>query len=234
MDIKIHTTESDNIYFTQEFLEFVLSNKSTTESQDEEDFYMEFDMVRLMDFSELFIMEIRNSELSRTMDQIKKLIDNKGIIQGHNRNSILEEFINTNINGGIKLNAVHFEILLMNQIRAFDDELDKPDWSIPNVPYQILTLTKSLSENPSITVRLQSDKLDQTLKSPKNRFIKQPSITDLFFMEQPQEYLDDEVISDEYKPKSDKEKNIIQPISFENPKIRVGREMKKRKSGKEQ
>ena len=232
-EIKIHTTESDNIYFTEEFLEFVLANKPSTQSQEDEDFCMEFDMVQLMDFPSLFIMEIRNSELSRTMDQIKKLIDNKGIIQGHNRNSILEEFINTNINGGIKLNAVHFEILLMNQIRAFDDELDKPNWTIPNVPYQILTLSKSLSENPSITVRLQSDKLDQTLKSPKNRFIKQPSITDLFFMEQPQEYLDDDIISDEYKPKSDIEKNIIQPISFDNPKIRVGRETKKKKSAKE-
>ena len=210
-------------------MEYVVSLKPKNSSEQDEDFYLEFDMVDLMDFPALFIIEIRNSELSRTMDQIKKLIDNKSIIQSHDRNSILEEFINTNINGGIKLNAVHFEVLLMNQIRAFDDDLDTPDWSVRGIPYQILTLSKSLNNNKSITVRLQSNKLPQTLRNPQNRFIKQPSITDLFFMEQPQEYLDEEMVSDEFKPESDIESNIIQPITFDNPKIKVGRKIKKKK-----
>lgn len=229
-EIRIHTTESDNIYFTQEFMEYIASLKPKTLTEDDDEFALEFDMVSLMDFPALFIMEIRNNELSRTMDQIKKLIDNKSIIQSHNRNSILEEFINTNISGGIKLNAVHFEVLLMNQIRAFDDDLDMPDWTIVGVPYQILTLSKSLSNNRSITVRLESNKIPQALRNPQNRFIKQPSITDLFFMEQPQEYLDEEMVSDEFKPESDIESNIVQPITFDNPKIRVGRKIKKKKN----
>lgn len=230
--VRIHTSESDNIYFSQEFLDYIISLKPKGESlEDLDDTPMEFDMVKLMDFPYLFIMEIRNNELSRTMDQIKKLIDNKSIIQLHDRNTILEEFIRTNINGGIKLNAVHFEVLLMNQIRYVDDELLKPHWDVPNEPYQILTLRKSLSNNPSITVRLESDKIQQALRNPQNRFIKQPSITDLFFMEQPQEYLDPDIISDEYKPKSDVENNIVQPITFDNPKIRVGRKIKKNLRG---
>ena len=230
--VRIHTSESDNIYFSQEFLDYIISLKPKGESlEDLDDTPMEFDMVKLMDFPYLFIMEIRNNELSRTMDQIKKLIDNKSIIQLHDRNTILEEFIRTNINGGIKLNAVHFEVLLMNQIRYIDDELLKPHWNVPNEPYQILTLTKSLSNNPSITVRLESNKIQQALRNPQNRFIKQPSITDLFFMEQPQEYLDPDIISDEYKPKSDVENNIVQPITFDNPKIRVGRKIKKNLRG---
>ena len=230
--VRIHTSESDNIYFSQEFLDYIISLKPKGESlEDLDDTPMEFDMVKLVDFPYLFIMEIRNNELSRTMDQIKKLIDNKSIIQLHDRNTILEEFIRTNINGGIKLNAVHFEVLLMNQIRYVDDELLKPHWDVPNEPYQILTLTKSLSNNPSITVRLESNKIQQALRNPQNRFIKQPSITDLFFMEQPQEYLDPDIISDEYKPKSDVENNIVQPITFDNPKIRVGRKIKKNLRG---
>lgn len=227
-EVRIHTTESDNIYFSQEFMDYILTQKPkvATNEEDEDDFRMEFDMVELMDFPSLFVMEIRNNELSRTMDQIKKLIDNKSIIACHDRNTILEEFINTNINGGIKLNAVHFEVLLMNQIRALDNDLEMPDWTIPNAPYQILTLSKSLSNNRSITVRLESNKIQQALRNPQNRFIKQPSITDLFFMEQPQEYLDEEIVSDEFKPVSDIEDNVIQPITFDNPKIRVGRNKK--------
>lgn len=226
-EVRIHTSESDNIYFTQEFMDFINSYKQPKSRvlDDDNDNYLEFDMVKLMDFPALFIMEIKNNELSRTMDKIKKLIDVKGVIASYDRNTILEEFINTNISGGIKLNAVHFEILLMNQIRSDEDELELPDWRIPGAGYQILTLSRSLSNNRSITIRLQSSKTKQVFLNPQNRFISKPSMTDLFFMEQPQQYLEEGIISDEYKPRSEKEE-AIQPISFDNPKIQVGRKPK--------
>jgi hypothetical protein len=76
---------------------------------------------------------------------------------------------------------------------------------------------------------LQSNKVQKALLNPQNRFINKPSMTDLYYMEQPQEYLNEDIISDEFKPTSDIEENIIQPISFDNPKIRVGRKVNKRK-----
>lgn len=224
---RIHTTELDDIYLTPDFMDFLNDSKRASNDDD----VYEMDMLDLFDLPALFIVEVRNNELSRTMNQINKLIDNKTVISKYDRNSILREFIMTNISGGIKLNSVHFEILLMNQIRAADDELEMPNWTIPNAPYQILTLSKSLSENRSISVRLQSEKIASVLKNPQNRFLHQPAISDLFYMEQPQEYLEDDedIISDEYKPKSDIETNIEQPITFDNPKVRVGRRIKKKK-----
>ena len=132
----------------------------------------------------------------------------------YDRNNILSEFVDTNILGGIKINSVHFEILLMNQMRAADDDLEMPDWTIPNAPYQIISLSKSLNNNPSITVRLQSNKVDRALLSPHNRKLSKPAITDLFYMEKPQVYLNEDIISDQDKPKSDIEKLVQQPISF--------------------
>ena len=170
-------------------------------------------MNSLVEFPALFIVEIKNNELSATMNKIEKLIDNKSVIAQYDRNSILREFIVTNIQGNIKLNAVHFEVLLMNQIRAYDDELEKPDWTKPNEAYQILTLSRSLSNNQSICVRLQSNKVSKTLNNPQNRFICKPAMSDIYFMEQPQEYLNPEFVSDEYIPKSDKDGNF-EPIEF--------------------
>ena len=227
-DIKIKTTEADNIYIEPDFYQYIMSVQPEDDNSDES-YYVELNMVDLMDFPVLFVVQVRNNELSATMDKIKKLIDNKSIIESYDRNSILKEFITTNIQGNIKLNAVHFELLLMNQIRAADDDLDVPDWTIPNAPYKILTLSKSLSENRSITVRLQSNKVSKALSNPQNRFISKPSMTDIYFMEQPQEYLDPNMISDEYVPKSDKEEGVIQPVSFDNPKLRVGRRIGKKK-----
>lgn len=233
-EYSIYTSEADNIYLTTDLYDFIYNPKNKA-IEFKEDNVIEIDMVALMDLPALFIMEIKNNELSRTMDQINKLIDSKKVIEKYDRNTILEEFINTNISGGIKLNSVHFEILIMNQMRDIEDELMMPDWSIPNQEYQILTLSKSLSENRSITIRLQSDRMKKALNNPRNRFITHPAMSDLFYMEQPQEFLEDktgEIISDDYRPESDIEEAIIEPVSFENTKVRVGRKVKKRKVAK--
>lgn len=229
-ELRMNTANTDNLYFDKEFYNYLMSIQP--ESNTDETYHVELNMVDLMDFSALFIVEIKNNELSATMNKIEKLINNKSVISQFDRNSILKEFISTNIQGNIKLNAVHFEVLLMNQIRAYDDELEKPDWTIPNIPCQILTLDRSLSNNQSITVRLESAKVQKALANPQNRYICRPSMSDIYFMEQPQEYLDEEFVSDEYQPKSDIEKPIIEPITFSNPKIRVGRKVEKRKIAK--
>ena len=226
--VKINTTNVDRLYFDKDFYDYTLSlypeDKSSSES-----YYAELDMVKLMDFQSLFVVEIKNNELSATMDKIKKLIDNKSVITLYDRNSILKEFITTNIQGNITLNSVHFEVLLMNQIRAADDELENPDWTVKDQGYQILTLSKALSNNPSITVRLEAAKVAKTLANPQNSRLWRPSMSDIYFMEQPQEYLDEEFISDEYRPKSEVEKgNIVIPFTFDNPKIKVGRGNKKK------
>lgn len=213
-EVKIHTSNSDNIYFVPEFYDYYESVKAKNKSYDSDNDVIEFDMVDLLQFPALFIMEMRNNELSRTMDQIEKLIDNGTVIKNYDRNNILSEFVDTNILGGIKINSVHFEILLMNQMRAADDDLEMPDWTIPNAPYQIISLSKSLNNNPSITVRLQSNKVDRALLSPHNRKLFKPAITDLFYMEKPQVYLNNDIISDKDKPKSDIEQLVQQPISF--------------------
>lgn len=226
--VKINTTNTDNLYFDKDFYAYVMSVQPENDNSDEP-YYVELDMTKLMDFPVLFVVEIKNNELSATMNKIEKLIDNKSVIAQYDRNTILEEFIKTNIHGNIKLNAVHFEVLLMNQIRDGEDELLKPDWSLPNATYQILTLSKSLSENQSITVRLESSKVAKSLLNPQNRYITKPAMSDIYFMEQPQEYLDPEFISDENKPKSDIERGIRYPVAFDNPKLRIGRRPEKKR-----
>lgn len=227
-EINIHTANADNLYFDKDFYNYLID--MFPENKDgEETYYAEIDLNKLRDFDILFVVEIKNNELSATMNKIEKLIDNKTVISEYDRNSILHEFITTNIQGNIILDAVHFEVLLMNQMREASDELEKPDWTIPNAPYQILTLSKSLSNNQSISVRLQSNKVNRILNSTQNRFLCKPSTTDIFYMEQPQEYLQNDLISDDFKPNNDiLEPELTEPITFANPKIKVGVDRKKK------
>ena len=185
------------------------------------------DAAKLVDIPVLFMVNFKNSELSRTMQQIKNIIDNKTQIKKYDRNTILEAFIDTNIEGGIKLNAVHFEVLLMNQLRALDDIFELPDWSKENEQVQILTLGEALANNQSISIILQSNKIDKALINPANRRIHKPSNMDVYYMEQPQEYISDkDLINDEYKLKNDVENNKIQPIHFMDGDAEYGPNLK--------
>jgi hypothetical protein len=231
--LNCHTSEADNIYFTSEFLDFIGQKKNKAvnfiDRDGDGDDIIEIDMSALESIP-LFVMDIKNNELSKTMESIKKLIDNKTEISKYDHNTILEKFISTCISGNIVMNSVHFEVLLMNQMRDGEDELELPDWTLTNPSYQILRLSRSLSNNRSIAIRLQTNNTQQVLRNPQNERLHQPAMVDLFYMEQPQEYLSDEIISDDYKPKSDKEDNAEEPIELINsPGTSVGRPVHKRK-----
>ena len=205
-DILIKTSEEDPIYITNDLADIMVANGTN-----EEDVY-ELDGEKLKDIS-LFMIDVKNDELSKVMKQVKNLIDNKSSIKGHNRETLLEAFIDANLAGRIHINAVHFEILLMNQIRAQNDILLKPDWTHKNEQCQILTLDQSLIDNYAITIRLQSTKLKRTLIHPSNRYLHSPSNMDLFSVEQPQKFIDNRDFEPTI-PDEERDRKVIKPFVF--------------------
>jgi hypothetical protein len=199
------STDYDQIFLHDELLDYM------EKVGPNDDGVYELDMTKLKNLSALFVVDIKNNELSKTMKAIKNIIDNKRTTKSYNRSTILEDFIKTNLAGNIKMHAVHFEVLIMNQIRAADDILEMPDWTHPNEPCQILTLNESLTNNRSISVRLQSSKISKTLTSPANRKLSKPSNMDLFYMEQPQNYMGNDYIRSTYEPKRVEHK-VIKPL----------------------
>jgi len=209
------TSEQDDLYFMPDVYQFISNkkNKGIYINDDGDNDIIEVDIPLLKEFDTIFAVEMKNNELTRTMDKIKKLIDSESVISEHDANTLLETFIDTNIAGGITLNSVHFEIILMNQIRKIDDMLESPDWTIPNESYKLLTLTKSLQLNKRMTVRLEGANIAKAFLDPDADKIKECSINDLYFIEQPQEYLtNDNIVSDDYEMINDVENNLREPI----------------------
>lgn len=209
------TSEQDDLYFLPDIYTYISNRKSKGVFYNEEDDneVIEIDIPQLKEFDSIFAIEMKNNELTRTMEKIKKLIDSESVISQHNANSLLETFIDTNIAGGITLNSVHFEVILMNQIRKIDDMLENPDWTKHNEEYKLLTLSKSLQFNKSMTVRLEASNIAKAFLDPNADQIKNCSINDLYFMEQPQEYLtNDSIVSDEYEMINDVESNLREPL----------------------
>ena len=209
--VNIHTTESDSIYIHPDLFELISKNADLDPDND----IVDLDLESLRNIPILFVMSIGNKDLSRTMDAVKHIINNKKITKSYNRNGILEAFIDANIEGSIILNAVHFEVLLANQIRDAEDILDKPYWEYEDANYEILTLNESLTKNPSITIRLEYSKISKTLFTPSSFEVTKPSNMDLYFMEQPQEFINNnDVITDNPNIIEDDDEKKINAIYF--------------------
>ena len=191
--VNTHTSESDSIYIHPDLLEIINKNSDT----DPENDIVDLDLDSLKNIPVLFVMSIGNKDLSRTMNTVKNIIDNKNVTKKFDKDGILEAFIDANIEGSIILNAVHFEVLLANQIRDYNDILCKPNWEYDDAKYNILTLNESLTNNPSITIRLEYSKISKALFTPSSFKVSKPSNMDLYFMEKPQEFINnDDVITD--------------------------------------
>ena len=168
--------------------------------EDEDGIYtIPLDLLKDLPNKAIFTVSIQNNELQRTLERSKQIINRTKDTIKFDKDSIVREFISTNAEGGINVTAIHLEVIISNQVRDKNNLLEKPNWSIPNAPYRILSLSSSLNNSPSITVNLEYQKIGKTLVSPISNKKRKPSIFDLFFMENPQDFVvDKEMISDEF------------------------------------
>ena len=140
----------------------------------------------------------------KALEDVKDCIDKNDITKskGMTKDKLVNKFINTIIVSNLSIQSVHLEVILMNQIRDLDNVLEKPNWEYPNADYQILTMRQALDKNPSVIISLMNEKLEKTFYMPLTFKKTAPSFVDLFFMESPQMFIENEKIVDataEYK-----------------------------------
>ena len=202
--ITFHTLDEDNMYLTEDLNILLRSNSGL---KDDDDVYT-IPLELLKTIPGIFSVDVQNQELQRTLNRSKHIIDRKKDTSQFTKDSIIQEFISVNMEGGLDVTAIHLEVIIANQMRDPDDILSMPDWSRSNAPYKILTLSTSLTNSPSITANLEHERIGQTLISPLSTKKKKPSVFDLFFMEKPQDFIvDKEMISDRFDPQEDHDSN---------------------------
>ncbi len=145
----------------------------------------------------LFFIKINNNEISKTMNDIIKLINNAQSIEGKTKDGVLQTLVDLVIEGGLNIDSVHLEVILSNQIVSAESIIKKPNWNDPYVQYRMLTLNQALTNNPSVVVSLLYKDLGRTLYNPLTFTKNAPSFFDLFFCEQPQNYISDELLTDD-------------------------------------
>ena len=207
-------SETDDKLFISNDLNELIRKKAV---QDNGRFSLPFNVIQN---EPLFFIVLHNNDLMKALEDVKDCIDKNDITKGKGmtKDKLINKFINTIIVSNLSIQSVHLEVILMNQIRAFDDVLEKPHWEIPNAEYQILTMKQALDKNPSVIISLLNEKLEKMFYMPLTYKKTAPSFVDLFFMEQPQMFINNKDMVDgtvEYKDYSADDginKKLICPV----------------------
>jgi hypothetical protein len=146
--------------------------------------------------SQLFYIKINNNEISKTMNDIINVINKSEVTGNMTRDEALQSIVDLVIEGGLDIDSVHLEVILANQIVDAKDILKKPNWNDPATQYKMFTLNQALTNNPSVIISLLYKDLNKTLYNPLTFTKNAPSFFDLFFSEQPQVYMSDEILVD--------------------------------------
>ncbi len=145
----------------------------------------------------LFYIKINNNEISKTMDDIINIINKSSVTERMTKDEALQSLVDLIIEGNLSIDAIHLEVILANQVVDADNILKKPNWNNPNAVYKMLTLNQALTNNSSVIISLLYKDLQKVLYNPLTFSKHAPSFFDLFFCEQPQNYMSDELLTDD-------------------------------------
>lgn len=207
-DIKISkelfSKSNDNLYISTTLNTII---KSKAEPQDGK---ISIPLSSLVN-QDIFFIKIQNNELSKAMERLKDILNKNNVTLSMNRNSILQTYNDAILEGGLHVASVHGEVLIMNQLRDADNILEKVNWAIPQVRYQLLTLNQALMNHPAVTITLLYERLSKVLYTPLTFKKNGVSFVDVFFMKNPQKFIkSNESLVTNKELRSDKEENFKQ------------------------
>lgn len=205
-EMVMHTEDFDKMYLSVDL------NNTIRKKANAYDTKISINLNDLQDIP-IFLLMISNNELSATLNKLKDKLNKKSETESMNKDELLQSVLETVVEGKLDVSAIHLETLLSNQIRDIDNILEKPKWEYPNEPYRMITLDRALRENPSITISLSYQNLSRALYNPLTFRKNGTSFMDLFFMVQPQKFIQNDNIIPGVK-ESDVENNMSSPIIF--------------------
>lgn len=201
-DIVCGSEEQTELYISNELNRAIRKKASNTDGK------VNIPLVNLTD-KILFYIKINNNEISKTMNDIINVINKSSITEKMNKDQALQSIVDLIIDGNLSIDAIHLEVILSNQIVKPDDILTKPNWNDPNAKHRMLTLNQALTNNASVIISLLYKDLHRVLYNPLTFTKHAPSFFDLFFCEQPQVYMSDDLYTEDTSIVKDPEEKIV-------------------------
>lgn len=200
----IDSEQSENMFISKDFMYII--NKFT-----KSDGISKIPMVEVENI-QMFMIDIHNNGLNEALRQLQNIINKDTVTRTYTKDQILQELMDSIHVNGIDITSVHCEIILMNQIRSSEDILECPNWDVPNTTnYTVMALSKALNNHPSISVRMNYEKIKKALYLPLSYRRFKPSFMDLFMCVTPLKLIH----AEEFCSKPTYNKELTSPVIFD-------------------
>lgn len=147
----------------------------------------------------LFEFDVANHELTKTLNQVKDLLEKKEHGGCETIEELVQMFNRLLIDGKIYSMSIHAEIIIRGLIRDAKDVLRLPDWTKSDTEYTILTVQKALMENPSPLISLSYERVEEQLRKVLTFRKFKPSLIDKLFMKKYKSFYNIDVDNYKYK-----------------------------------
>lgn len=184
----INSSTNSPIYLSTD-LNNTIRNKAIND-----DGFISVGLDKLID-KDIFYIKVSNNAITKALYDIINIINKSDVTDNLNKDQALQNIMDLIIDNGLDIDSIHIEVMLSNQIVDKNNILKKPDWKNHTVEYDLLTLNRSLSNNPSVIISWLYKDLGRVLYHPLTFEKNAPSFLDLFFMEKPQEYMEEGLLT---------------------------------------
>ena len=171
------------MYMTPELIDLLGIHKSNKN-------IYEVNLDDIPDDTNLFLLEVSNSELTKPLYAIMGLLDTKehrkqmGV---ENMHDLTQSMLDLMIESKINVDSVHAEVMLRPLLRSTLDILERPDFSKYDAESntEILTVSAALEKHPSVLIGMSFQYLNRQLSNPLTFKKRGKSFVDPFFKLRP-------------------------------------------------
>jgi hypothetical protein len=144
------------------------------------------------DDSVLFVVEIKNKELTEPLKLIEKILNRKDKMGAQTLSDVCQLLAESFISIGILVDLVHIEAIVRGLVRKRSNHLEFPDWSRngDHNDYIVTQVNSGLFNNPSALISLSYGYVRKQLISPEFYEKTAPSHLDALFARQLSKYID--------------------------------------------
>jgi len=140
--------------------------------------------IGLRDFrdEELFVIKVQNEEITKSLNQIKNLIEKKDHLGVTTYDEFMRKFLDLVNMNGIHIDAVHMELIISNLFRKSSNPYERIDFSKDTLePYDILSLKEAVINGRSVCNGLSFERVKNQLLDHEIFKINGESFIDIFF-----------------------------------------------------
>jgi hypothetical protein len=134
--------------------------------------------------SPIFSVILDTEEISKYLNQFIGTVDRKNVSRFQTYDNLIAEMNRIVYEAGFKNEIIHFESIIYGMIRSVDDVTIRPDFSLSEVPYQILRISSAI-EKKDLYTTLSFQGLRRLFKDSTIRRRMGVSVYDNFFYIRP-------------------------------------------------